>query len=101
MILSDFTNNPSNFKHLILSFMTNMNCTQFSGKDCYVFRFGNNNNYREIWIDKENHLPIKAIYNIKDIQYTEIDISFNLNTVTNDELIIPSLEEYTIKDKEI
>lgn len=101
MILSDLTNNPSNLKHLILSFMTNINCTQFSGKDCYVFRFGNNNNYREIWINKENHLPIKAIYSIQDIQYTEINISFNLNTVTNDELIIPSLEEYIIKDKEI
>lgn len=101
MILTDFTNNPSSFKHLLLSFITNMTSRQSNGKDCYVFRFGNNSSYREIWIDKENNLPVKAIYNIKDIQYVEIEISFNLNAITDDELSIPSLEEYTINDKEL
>lgn len=78
----------------------NIKSNKYNGNDCYILELTNDKNgFKEIWINKETMLPIREIEYIKDISYYEKTFSFKTDIVTEDNISLPNLEDYSIKNK--
>ena len=75
---------------------------RFNGKDCYVIRVETKEYYKEIWIDKENLLPIRVVQDIFGQLYDEKTITFYKDNVEDKDVIFnkEQYSEYSIEDKE-
>lgn len=81
------------------------------GKEYYVLKNRSEENIWEIWIDKENGLPIKEINRggekiffpgtevVKDIKDSVQEYKYEFNKVTDEDVEVPDLSSYTIENK--
>lgn len=80
--------------NLLLSIRTD----KFNGIDCYVIRNGNNNNYREIWIDKETNTVLRRIEENYSKYYRETIYTLVENQVTDEDVSSSILDTEQYKD---
>lgn len=73
---------------------------RFDGKDCYVIsRSGNNNEYSELWINKENFITVRTVENYTAYyRETIYDIITNITLDSDVTLNINEYEGYIVKD---
>lgn len=72
----------------------------FNGRDCYVIRQkANNNEYKDIWIDKENFNTVKVIENYKEY-YRETMYFLTVNEIEDSDVTLDMDEykEYTVNN---
>lgn len=81
------------------------------GKECYVLNDRSENNIWEIWIDKETGLPIKEINRngtksffpgtnvVKEIKDNIQEYKYEFNKVTDEDVKVPELSDYTVENK--
>lgn len=76
---------------------------RFNGIECYVLRNENKESYIEIWIDKENKLPIREVRDIYNQFYTEKIITLYIGNVKDEDVEFKQeqYEDYTFENKEI
>lgn len=67
---------------------------QYNQRECYVVKAGTYNNYVEVWIDKENMLILKEIEDRMIIGRTEINYTWGIGAVTDEDIKIPDLSDY-------
>lgn len=80
--------------NLLLSIRTD----KFNGIDCYVIRNGNNNSYREIWIDKETNTVLRRIEENYSKYYRETIYTLVENQVTDEDVSSSILDTEQYKD---
>lgn len=74
---------------------------RYNGVDCFIIRFGNKNSYRDIWINKANHMVIRII-NEDYMNFYNEEIYTLYENVVNDNDIDTSIlnsDEYINYDK--
>lgn len=81
------------------------------GKEYYVLKNRSENNIWEIWIDKEIGLPIKEINRggeksffpgtnvVKEVKDNIQEYKYEFNRVTDEDVKVPDLSNYTIENK--
>ena len=81
------------------------------GKEYYVLKNKSENNIWEIWIDKETGLPIKEINRggeksffpgtnvVKGVKDSIQEYKYEFNKVTDEDVKVPDLSNYTIENK--
>lgn len=72
----------------------------FRGIDCYIIRVERENNqYREIWINKENFITVRSIENFS-AYYREIIYDININNILDSDVTFnkDNYINYTLKD---
>lgn len=72
----------------------------YNGKKCYVLKTDSKTSYKEIWIDKEKNTLIRTIDEIYNKSYREQTYSIKTDVVTNEDVTLPDLSGYTIKNIE-
>ena len=72
----------------------------YNGKKCYVLKTDSKTSYKEIWIDKEKNTLIRTIEEIYNKSYREKTYSIKTDVVTNEDVTLPDLSGYTIKNIE-
>jgi len=79
---------------------TRMRKDIYNGKECYVFRFGNNDtiSYREIWIDKETMRQVREVQEICNYSHLEQTFSIECNSVTEKDVTLSNVEEYSMEN---
>ena len=75
----------------------------FNGISCYVIRFGNNNSYRDTWIDKNTFLTLRVVNENKNDFYREEIFKFEENSVKDEDVNSAILNSapynnYTVKN---
>lgn len=72
----------------------------YNGKECYVFRFGNNDtiSYREIWIDKETMMQVREIQEIYNHSHIERTFSIEFNIITEKDVTLSNANEYIMEN---
>lgn len=81
--------------NFLIEFSLQVRNDRFNGIDCYVFRTGDKESHREIWIDKEKYIPIREIYDIYGTQYSEKRISLHIDNVTEEDITFSVPEGYS------
>ena len=71
---------------------------RYNGKDCYVLKKGTNEGYGEFWIEKDSMMIIRSIQDLYNNSYTEKNYSITINSVKEEDLMIPELEGYKIEE---
>lgn len=79
---------------LILSIRTDI----FNGIDCYVIRVGNNNSYKEVWVNKDSYVVLRAIELECSKYYREEIYTLDKNVVTNEDVDSSILETKSYSD---
>lgn len=89
-----------NEKNIFQKFACNIRNDNFNGIDCYVIKTGNNNDeYTEIWINKENFLTVRLIENYQAYyRETIYDIIIGETLDSDVTLDMKNYEGYSIKD---
>lgn len=95
-----------NYKELvngIYSLALSVREDNYNGINCYVIRFGNDNSYRDTWINKNNFITIRVVNKIDTNSYREEIYTFYENIVNNNDVDITVLnsdkyKNYTIKN---
>ena len=67
---------------------------RFNGKNCYVLKQESNKSKNELWIDKDSMLIIRTIQDIYNEMFTEKIYNIGINSVKDEDLIVPNLEGY-------
>ena len=71
-----------------------------NGKDCYVLEYKNNGeNEYKIWLEKESGVVVRI--QTKDISNDEISIKeyeYSIDTVTENDFVVPELDEYNVRN---
>ncbi|MFR2207073.1 MAG: zf-HC2 domain-containing protein [Clostridia bacterium] len=78
----------------------NLRTDKYNGRKCYVLRLGDKSSYGEIWIDKEQNTLVRTVDEIYKRSYNEKVYSIKSDVVTNEDVTLPDLTGYTIKDSE-
>ena len=86
-----FENIDNWFDKLKFILDTNISTEKFNGKECYRLYVDEN---LQAYVNKEDMIAIKTV-NGQTFEYVE----YSFDTVTNENMEIPNLEEYTIKDE--
>ena len=73
---------------------------KYNGRKCYVLKIDSKTSYKEIWIDKENNTLIRTIEEIYNKSYREKVYSIKSDVVTDEDVTLPDITGYTIKDIE-
>lgn len=71
---------------------------RYNGKDCYVLKKGTNEGYGEFWIEKDSMMIIRSIQDLYNNSYTEKNYSITINSVKEEDLMLPELEGYKIEE---
>lgn len=79
---------------IILSIRTDM----FNGIDCYVIRVGNNNSYKDVWINKDSYVVLRTIELERSKYYREEIYTLDKNVVTNEDVDSSILETKSYSD---
>ena len=58
----------------------------FEGKDCYVIRNGNEDSYKDIWIDKATLTTVRTVSEEKSKYYTEEIYTFEESATTDEDV---------------
>lgn len=94
----------NNVAALKIGFLLNndIQTARFNGKDCYVLRVETKEYYKEIWIDKENLLPIRSVQDIFGQLYDEKTLTFHKGNAEDEDLIFDQEQYrgYSIENKE-
>ena len=78
----------------------NLRTDKYNGRKCYVLRLGDKSSYGEIWIDKEQNTLVRTVDEIYNRSYSEKVYSIKSDVVTDEDVTLPDLTGYTIKDSE-
>lgn len=97
-IFSCYILNYKDLKNTIYSLGFNIREDRYNGIDCYVIRTGNNEDYRDIWIDKSNFITIRSVNECKNDFYCEEIYTFIENNVKNDDISTKIIEENEYKN---
>lgn len=100
----NFHNNPDNlfnipsdvqdFNMLIYPLIVGIKNQKYNGQECYVIEYKfNNNEYKQLWVDKDNLIIIRTVEKSTNY-YREAIYDILLDTVTKNDLVIPNLENY-------
>ena len=73
---------------------------KYNGRKCYVLEIDSKSSYREIWIDKEKNTLIRTVEEIYNRSYREKVYSIKSDVVTNEDVTLPDITDYTIKNTE-
>lgn len=88
----------------ILNFVVNNGWSikddRFNGQECYVLRRDDKTSYHEIWISKEEQIPVREVDEIYGVQYIEKTYSLYKNTVKDADLEVSQKVGYTINNIE-
>ena len=57
-----------------------------NGVDCYVIRFGDDDSYRDVWVDKNNFITIRAVNEVHSSFFREEIYTFEENVVTENDV---------------
>jgi hypothetical protein len=71
---------------------------RFNGIDCYVIRRGNNNSYRDIWIDKKQKIVLRMVEEEYMDHYSETIYTFSENIVTDEDVDTSVLDSEQYND---
>lgn len=101
ILFSYIKDNYQRYSSTIYSLIFSVREDRYNGIDCYVIRFGNNNSYRDIWVDKDKFITIREVNEDSLSFYNERVFTFEENVVANDDIDITILEssEYTDYEK--
>lgn len=73
---------------------------RFNGIDCYVIRRGDNNSYRDIWIDKKQKITLRMVEEEYMKYYYETIYTFSENVVKDEDVDSSVLNTEKYKDYE-
>lgn len=73
---------------------------RFNGIDCYVIRRGNNNSYRDIWIDKKEKITLRMVEEEYMKYYYETIYTFSEDIVKDEDVDTSILDTEKYKDYE-
>ncbi len=106
------TDRDNLFAKVGTTFVYSINTDTFDyGKEYYIFKNKTENNIWEIWIDKETGLPIKEINRggnkifftgtnvIKEVRDNIQEYKYEFNKVTDEDVHVPDLSNYTVENK--
>lgn len=79
--LSFVKNNYAKAASTIYSLAYSVRTDRYNGVECYVIRFGNDDNYRDVWIDKNNYITIREVNENVSSFYSETVFTFEENVV--------------------
>lgn len=74
---------------------------RYNGRECYVLEKGDKSSYRELWIDKEKNMLIRCVEECYNKYYRENVYVINFDGIMLDDVIVPDLTGYTIKNDEL
>ncbi len=86
------------FNNIFIKSRYQVRIDRYNGKECYVLKSENNEGYSEIWIEKDSMLTVRTIQDIYNISYTEKDYKIAINSVKDEDLIVPDLEGYKVEE---
>lgn len=92
--IKSYKNELSGLYKLILSKYTD----RFNGIDCYVIRMGNDDSYRDVWIDKNTYNVLRVVDATYSKYYRETIYTLAENEVTNEDVNSSILKEATYND---
>ena len=106
------TSRNSLFAKIGTTFVYSIDTDTFDyGKEYYILKNRSENNIWEIWIDKETGLPIREINRggaksfftgtdvVKEVRDTIQTYKYEFDTVTDEEVEVPDLSNYTVENK--
>lgn len=96
--IDEFNLNYGFFPNVIIKAGYELRTDRYNGKDCYVFRSGNKSSYVERWIEKDKMQLIRVIRDVNNKYYSEKLYSVDFGNVTDKEVTIPELQNYTFRD---
>ena len=70
----------------------------FNDIDCYVIRNGNDENYREVWIDKNTYLVLRRVEKVDSQYYRETIYTLVENQVTDEDVDSSIIETEQYRD---
>lgn len=84
-------------KHGFTIFDINITEDSYNGIKCYIINIGNENDYKQIWIDKENYFIVRKIEENKGAYYYEETYNLEKGIVKNEDVdaSILNTEKYT------
>ena len=82
----------------IFKLLLSVRIDNFNGIDCYVIKYGNDNSYREIWIDKETNIVLRTIEEVQSSFRREHRFTLIENEVTDEDVDSSILESEQYKD---
>ena len=85
-VLSYVKENYQPIASTIYSLALSVREDRYNGLECYVLRFGNENSYKDIWIDKNSYITIREIDEVYGSIYTETVFTFEENIVTDEDV---------------
>ena len=59
---------------------------RFNGIECYVIRFGDNDSYKDVWVDKNSFITIREVNESYSHFYREEIYTFEENVVTDEDV---------------
>ena len=71
---------------------------RFNGKECYVLKRESKEGFYEVWILKDEKIPVREIDDTYGVQYIEKIYTFNKNNVSDEEIKVPEIKGYTIEN---
>lgn len=85
-LLSYIKENYESYSSTIYSLIFSIREERYNGINCYVIRFGNKDNYRDIWIDKNNYITIREVNENHSNYYNERIFTFEENVVNDNDV---------------
>lgn len=86
------------FNNLFMKIGYGVREDQYNGKECFVIKSENNEGYGEFWIEKDSMMMIRRICENYNSSYTEKIYNISIDTVKDEDLIIPNLDMYKIEN---
>ena len=84
--LSYIKDNYEHYTSTIYSLIFSVREDRFNGVDCYVIRFGDDDSYRDVWVDKNNFITIRAVNEVHSSFFREEIYTFEENVVTENDV---------------
>ncbi len=85
------------FNNIVMKGRYQVRIDRYNGKECYVLKAENNEGYSEIWVVKDSMIVVRTIQDIYNNSYTEKDYNISINSVKDEDLIVPDLEGYKVE----
>lgn len=93
-----FGKNLGMYSNIIFKSRYKIKRQRYNGKECYVLKIEDGAGYTEYWIEKERMIPIRLVEEIYNRFYTEYTYSITEGIVKDDDVIMPILEGYELKE---
>ena len=86
------------FNNIFMKGRYQVRMDRYNGKEYYVFKSENNEGYSEIWVVKDSMMIARTVQDIYNNSYTEKDYNIVINSVKDEDLIVPDLEGYKVEE---